>query len=111
MECACGAKTRNIKTQLSLCDGEVVINNVDALYCPECNEEIMTTEQAAEAQRKLKETLPSFEAFSISKKIAQLGNSLTIPVSKELADYMNLKKGQEVRITLKNKHRLILDVA
>ena len=111
MECACGAKMRNVKTQLSLFDGEIVLNNVDAVYCPDCNEEIMTTEQAAEAQRRLKEALPNFEAFQISKKITRVGNSLTVPLSKELADYMNLKKGQEVRITLKNRHRLVLDVA
>jgi len=110
-KCVCGAKARKIKTRLELYDGNIIINNVDALYCPECNEELMTTDQITGAEKKLRETLPEFEAFSIRKKITRVGNSLTIPLAKELIDYMNLKKGEEVRITLKNKNRLIVDVA
>jgi YgiT-type zinc finger domain-containing protein len=109
--CVCGARARKIKTRLELYDGDVIINGVDALYCPECNEELMTTDQVARARERLRETLPEFQAFSIRKKIAKVGNSLTIPLAKELIDYVNLKKGQEVRITLKNKNRLIVDVA
>ena len=110
-ECVCGAKARKIKTRLELYDGDVIINGVDALYCPECNEELMTTEQVAEAKEKLKDAIPGFEAFSVRKKITKVGNSLTIPLATEIAEYMNLKKGEDVRITLKNKNRLIVDVA
>jgi YgiT-type zinc finger domain-containing protein len=109
--CACGAKARRIKTQLELYDGEVVINNVDAIYCPECNEELLTTEQVRDARERVKGILPGFESFTVRKKITKVGNSLTIPLAKEIADYMSLKKGEEVRITLKNKHRLIVDTA
>jgi len=110
-ECACGAKARSIKTRLELYDGSVIINDVDALYCPECNEELMTSEQVAAAKERVKDMLPAFQAFSLRKKITKVGNSLTIPLAKELAEYMNLKKGEEVKITLKNRNRLIIDVA
>lgn len=110
-ECVCGAKARKIKTRLELYDGNVIINEVDALYCPECNEELMTTNQVMNAKEKLGEMFPGFQAFNLRKKITKVGNSLTIPLAKELVEYMNLKKGGEVRITLKNKKRLIVDVA
>ncbi|MBM3309005.1 MAG: hypothetical protein FJY77_02010 [Candidatus Altiarchaeales archaeon] len=110
-ECFCGAKARRIKTQLELYDGNVVINDVDALYCPKCNQELLTTKDVKKAREKLKEILPGFQAFSIRKKITKVGNSLTIPLAKELIEYMGLKKGEEVRIILKNRNRLIVDVA
>ena len=110
-ECVCGAKTQKIKTRLELYDGNVIINEVDALYCPECDEELMTTKQVKKAKEKLGELVPGFQAFNLRKKITKVGNSLTIPLAKELVEYMNLKKGEEVRITLKNKKRLIVDVA
>jgi len=94
-----------------LYDGDVIINEVDALYCPQCNQEILTTKQVVEAQKKIAKILPEFEAFSIHKKITKVGNSLAIPLAKELAEYMKIKKGREVKITMKNKHRLILDLA
>lgn len=110
VDCVCGAKARKIKTRLELYDGDVVIKDVDALYCPECDMELMTSEQVVDAQGRLREIIPGFEAFTVRKKIAQLGNSLTIPLAKEIADYVNAEKGGDVKITVKNKHRLIVDI-
>jgi len=108
--CVCGAKAEKIKTTLELFDGNIVVKNVDALYCPKCKEELLTTEQLTSAQKKYREILPDFEAFNLRKKVAQLGNSLTIPLSKEITDFMHLSKGEDVRITIKNRNRLIIDV-
>ena len=105
-KCVCGARFRKIKTQLELYDGDVIINDVDALYCPKCNEEFMTSNQVADAKGKFKKAIPGFDSFNIRKKITKVGNCLTIPLAKELVDYMKLKKGGEVRITLKNKKRI-----
>ncbi|MFH1055156.1 MAG: YgiT-type zinc finger protein [Candidatus Altiarchaeota archaeon] len=109
--CVCGAKWQKIKTKLELFGGDIIVNDVDAYYCPECKEELFTSDQAAAAQDKLHQTFPGFDAYRIRKKITKVGNSLTIPISKELADYMGMKKGGDVRITMKNRHRLIIDVA
>ena len=54
--CVCGAKAKKIKTRLELYDGNIIINNVDALYCPECNGELMTTDQLTGAETKITET-------------------------------------------------------
>jgi YgiT-type zinc finger domain-containing protein len=109
--CVCGAKWEKIKTKLELFGGDIVVNDVEAYYCPQCKEELFTSQQAKDAEDKLHTAIPGFEAYRIQKKVTQIGNSLGIPLSKELAQYMGIKKGAEVRITLKNKHRLIVDVA
>jgi YgiT-type zinc finger domain-containing protein len=108
-ECICGAQLRKVKTKLELFGGDIVVNDVDAFYCPQCGEELLTTNQLAAAQDKLHQAFPGFEAYSIRKKIGKVGNSLSVPLSKELTDLMGLKKGGEVRITFKNKHRLVMD--
>jgi YgiT-type zinc finger domain-containing protein len=111
MECICGSKMRKAKTKLELFGGDIIINDVEAYYCPKCGEELLTTDQVTAAQNKLHQGFPGFDTYSIRKKVTKVGNSLTVPLSKELADYMGVKKGDDVRITLKNKHRLIVDVA
>lgn len=110
-KCLCGANMRKVRTKLELFGGDITINDVEAFLCTKCGEELFTTDQAATAQEKLYKMFPGFDTYSIRKKITKVGNSLTVPLSKELADYMGVKKGDDVRITLKNKHRLIVDVA
>ena len=109
--CACGAQAKEITTDLELFGGDVVIRNVKALYCPKCEEEIFTSELAAEAGKKYEQLLPGFEAFSVRKKVSKVGNSLSLPLPKELADFMNIAKGSEMKISVKNRHRLVVDVA
>lgn len=109
-KCTCGAEMKKIRTDMDLYDGSVVVKDVEAYYCEECDEEVFTSKQAEEAQRKLKKIYPGFEPFAVEKKIAKLGNSLSIPVSKEIADFVHLKKGKEVKITVKSRNRLIVDV-
>jgi YgiT-type zinc finger domain-containing protein len=110
-KCICGTTMRKVKTKLELFGGDIVINDVDAFFCPGCGEELFSSEQATAAQDRVHETFPGFEAFSIRKKVTKVGNSLTVPLSKELADYLGVKKGDDVRITIKNRHRLIVDVS
>ncbi|MBN2517437.1 MAG: YgiT-type zinc finger protein [Candidatus Altiarchaeota archaeon] len=110
-KCACGAQAREITTDLELFDGDVVIRNVKALYCPECKEELFSSEQAADISKKYEQLLPGFEAFTVKKRVSKVGNSLSLPLPKELADFMNISKGSEMRISVKNRRRLVLDVA
>jgi len=109
--CACGARAKEITTDLELFGGDVVLRGVKALYCPDCKEELLTSAQAAEASKRYSELLPGFEAFSVKKRVSKIGNSLSVPLPKELADFMSLAKGSEMRISVKNRHRLVMDVA
>ncbi|MCK4491104.1 MAG: hypothetical protein KAU03_00665 [Candidatus Altiarchaeales archaeon] len=129
MRCVCGAKVDEIKTDVELFDESilkfleefqshkirftnfnVMLKDVDAYYCPKCREEILTTDQLSSTREKLREILPDFEAFSLRKKVTQMGNSLSIPLSKEVAEFMHLRKGEDVKIMVKNRRRLIIDV-
>lgn len=98
-----------IKADMDFYDGTIVVKNVDAYYCEKCKEELFTSEQAATAQQKLKEIYPGFEPYAINKKIAKIGNSLAIPLPKEVADFMHLHKGEKVKIVVKNRKRIIID--
>jgi hypothetical protein len=53
--CACGARARETTTGLELFGGGVVLKGMRVLYCPGCKEEILTSEQAAEAGRIYRE--------------------------------------------------------
>ena len=110
MKCACGAKLKEIKTEMDFFDGSVIVKDVDAHYCPNCKEEIFTSEQGDKIQEKLGQVVP-IEPFRLRKKIIQVGNSLAVPISKEVAEFMQLHKGQEAELMVKNRHRLILNVS
>jgi len=110
MKCACGGKLRKIKTKIGKLGSEITVNNVDAYYCPSCKEELLTTNQAAKAQERVYKTLPHSESYAMQTEIYTFGNRLAIPLARELANYMGLDKGDAVRITVKNRGRLIVDV-
>ena len=109
MKCVCGTTLKPIKTEMDLYDGSISVKNVDAYYCPHCKEEIFTAEQGENIREKLQKINP-IQAFSTRKKIIKVGNTLAIPVSKEMAEFMHLKKGQEAEISVKDKNRLILSL-
>jgi YgiT-type zinc finger domain-containing protein len=111
MDCICGAKAKRINTRVELYGGDIVVNNVEALYCPKCNMEVLTSEQASLAQEKMRSALPGHESFSVQKKLTKTGNSLSISIAKEIVEYMGLQNGSEVRVKPINRRRLIIDVA
>lgn len=110
-KCVCGTTLKKIKTEMELFGGDVMVKNVDAFWCPNCKEELMDSGQISAAKEKVREIAPHFEAFSIRKRIAKVGNSLSVPLSKEIVEFLRLKRGEEVRITIKDRQRLIVDVA
>lgn len=109
--CVCGATLEKIKTEMELFGGDVMVKNVDAFYCPRCKEEVMDSGQIQAAKEKVRQIVPNIEAFSIRKKIAKVGNSLSVPLSKEIVEFLRLRQGEEVKITVRDRKRLIMDVA
>ena len=109
MKCVCGTEAKKIKTELELFDGTLLVRDVDAYYCPSCKEELFTSEQGGKIQEKLKGIVP-IESFRVRKRVAKVGNSYMIPISKDVAEFMHLKKDTEVRLVVKDRRRLIIDV-
>ncbi|MDO8634167.1 MAG: YgiT-type zinc finger protein [archaeon] len=45
MNCVCGAKLEEIKTQMDFFDGKIIARDVNAFYCPECKEELFDAKE------------------------------------------------------------------
>ncbi len=76
--------------------------------CTNCGEIFFDSETAKKIQAKSKE----LGLFGLAKKtkVAKVGNSLAIRIPKEIADFLNLKKEEEVRIVPKNQNELVIGI-
>ena len=110
MKCVCGNKLQEIKTEMDFFDGKVIVRDVNAFYCSECKEELFNSKESDKIFEQVSK-LHIAQPFESRKKIAKVGNSYAIPVSKEIAEYMQAKKGGEVLIKVQSQKRLIVDFA
>src|SRR3989338_2456746 len=79
-----------------------------AEVCTKCGEIFFDSETVAKIQARSKE----LGLFGLARKakVAEVGNSIAIRVPKRLAEFVGLKKGQEVLITPEEKNRLSIEV-
>jgi len=86
----------------------VSLGRYKANVCIKCGEAFFDSETAKKIQNKSKE----LGLFGLAKKtkVAKVGNSLAIRIPKEIADFIKLKKEEEVRIVPKSQRELIIDV-
>ncbi|MBU0662860.1 type II toxin-antitoxin system MqsA family antitoxin [Candidatus Micrarchaeota archaeon] len=110
MKCVCGEKLEEIKTEMDFFDGKVIVRDVKAHYCPKCKEELFDSKEGDRIFNEVSK-LNIAQPFESRKKIAKVGNSFAIPVSKEIADYMQIKKGGDIKIKVQNQKRLVIDLA
>ena len=76
--------------------------------CANCGEVFFDSALAKKIQMKSKE----LGLFGLAKrtKVAKVGNSLAIRIPKEIADFLKLKKEEEVKIMPKSQNELIIGV-
>lgn len=72
------------------------LHNVSGYECPKCNKTFFTKEQAREMEIRTEE-LKEY-AFGFQRKVTISGKSLVVGIPSELADHLNIKQGQTVRI-------------
>lgn len=103
-----------------LCDGKTTSKMLDhkefgvslglfkAEVCEKCGESFFNEATAEKIQQKSKE----MGLFGLAKKakVAEFGNSLAIRIPKELATFLNLKKGKDVLLVPKDKTDLMVHV-
>lgn len=79
----------------------------DAETCPSCGDIFFTQE----ASRQIDETAKKRGLWGLEAKtkIGRVGNSIDVKISKRLAEFAGLKKGEEVRIYPESKNRLIIE--
>ena len=103
------------------CGGKVVKKKIDYIYlgenlgkfdaevCTKCNEQIFD-----------EETFDKIESLAKSKglwglagksKVSQIGNSVAVTINKKIAGFVNLKKGEEVRVYPESKNRIIIETS
>lgn len=103
------------------CKGTVVDKKVDfklygeslgffpAQVCLKCGEELFTEETSDridEAARK-----KGLWGLSAKTKIARVGTSVGVTINKRIADFMDLKIGNEISVHPESKRRLIIEIS
>ncbi|HLC61574.1 MAG TPA: YgiT-type zinc finger protein [Candidatus Nanoarchaeia archaeon] len=107
MKCViCGGQT--IKKTVEHKEFGVSLGNFKADVCTKCGEIFFDEKTAEEIQQKSKQ----MGLFGLAKKakIAEVGNSIAIRIPKEIAEFLNLKKGKVVTIFPKSKNELHINV-
>jgi hypothetical protein len=99
---------KGLETELELFDGSVSLRGVRTYRCPACGEDLFTSEQGEDARRELAVVAP-VAAFRARRRVRRVGNSLLIPLPKDIADLMQVGRDSEVVVSVKDRHRLIMD--
>ena len=73
-----------------------LLHNVEAYTCPRCGK-VFFTEAQAKAMKKRTEEMKEY-TFGFERTVTISGKSLVVGVPSELADHLNIKQGQKVRI-------------
>ena len=76
----------------------------DALFCSRCGETLFESSASEQIQKKAKE----LGVWGLAKKvrIGTSGSSLDVKLPKAIAEFLKLKKGQEVIIEPKERNKL-----
>ncbi|MDP2717490.1 MAG: hypothetical protein Q8P02_01975 [Candidatus Micrarchaeota archaeon] len=86
----------------------VDLGEFDALVCNKCGERFYPEKSVDKIQQKQKEKgLWGLEART---KVSQYGNALGFRVSKKLAEFLKLKKGQKVEIVPKGPREFLVKI-
>ena len=108
------------RTNCEECDGRVIHKEVDYIFlgenlgkfpaevCTECGEEVFDeeiTKRISQIAKKKK-----LWGMNARATVNQVGGSVGITIAKNIAQFLKLKKGEEVILYPENKKRLIVEV-
>ena len=86
----------------------ISLGEFDALVCQKCSQTLFTEEVSDQIDKIAKEK--GLWGLESRTKVAQTGDSLTIRVNKKLANFLNLKKGEEVTLIPESKNKIIITI-
>ena len=101
------------------CGGKVVKKNVDYIHlgqligkfdaevCMQCGEKVFNEEVFDKIEQIIRKK--GLWGLAAKAKVNKLGNSVAITINKKIADFVNLKKGEEVRVYPEDKHRIVIE--
>jgi len=85
----------------------VGLGSFDAEVCPACREVFFTEESSDKIDAAAKKN--GLWGLEAKTKIGLVGNSIDVKISKRLAAFTGMKKGEEVRIYPEGKNKLIIE--
>ena len=86
----------------------VDLGTYDAEVCGDCGEVFFTSQSVDQIESRAREL--GLWGLASKVKVAKSGNSLVVRIPAPLAQYLNLRKGQEVLVAPDKKHTLVLDL-
>ena len=86
----------------------ISLGDFKADVCEKCGETFFDEKTAELIQQKSKQ----MGLFGLAKKakVAEVGNSVAIRIPKEIAEFLDLKKGKEVTLLPESKHGLHIHI-
>ena len=103
----CGSKgMKQKKVAFSLYG--VGLGMFDAEVCGQCGERVFTEETSMKINAAAKEK--GLWGIESRTKVAKSGDGLVIRVNKKLADFLALRKGEEVTLLPEGKDKLIIEL-
>ncbi len=102
----CGGKLKKKSVDFKLYG--VSLGLFPARVCVKCNEECFDEKTSDAIDEKAKEM--GLWGLSATSKVGIAGDSFIIRVNKRLAQFLDLKKGEEVTLRPENKNKIIIEV-
>lgn len=108
MKCPiCNSKLKRKKVPYNF--GSVSFGIFDADTCSKCGEVFFTEESSDAIDAKAK----SLGLWGLEKKsrISYSGNSMIVRIPKSIAEFMKLRKGEEILIRPEDAKKLVIEIA
>lgn len=102
----CG-KGELVKRKIDVKPYGISIGKFDAEVCTACNETFFS-EQTSDRIDKVAKNKGVW-GLEAKTKIGQVGNSIDVKISKKIAEFAGLKKGEEVRVYPEGKNKIIIE--
>jgi len=87
----------------------ISLGKFDAETCMKCGEVFFTEEASDKIDQLAKEK--GLWGLERKSKISYSGNSLIVRIPKDIAEFMELAKGEDVNIHPEGKNRLVVEIA
>ena len=87
----------------------VSLEKFQAQVCGSCGEEFFDSKVVDKIQVKSKEK-GLFGLAAKKTKVALVGNSLAVRIPKEIAQFVGLRKEEEIRVIPRSPHEIMLEI-
>ncbi len=109
MKCTSCEKSELTRKKVEYIQFGIALGKFDALVCPSCGETLFEGSASEQIEKKAKEL--GIWGLARKARIGTSGTSLDVKLPKQIADFMELKKGQEIVIAPADKRKIEITVA